>query len=135
MPCLLKGIGPQRFHGKVLLLINEHSASASEMVAAFAVESKSGPLAGTKTPGRVVGANSFKVGQGFRVALPVVAYHTWKGSVLEGLRVPPSAPSPFDPEATRTGTDTQLTSALDLLRGSDCADVDLLDSMAKFYGL
>jgi C-terminal processing protease CtpA/Prc len=109
-----EAIGPQRFHGRVLLLMNEHSASASEMVAAFAAESNSGPLAGTKTPGRVVGANSFKVGQGFRVALPVVAYHTWGGQVLEGTGVHPSVQIPFNPASTRAGGDNQLTAALEL---------------------
>jgi carboxyl-terminal processing protease len=75
-----EGIGPQLFHGRVLLLVNEHSASASEMVAAFAEESRSGILAGMKTPGRVVGANSFKVGHGYRVALPVTEIAAKGGS-------------------------------------------------------
>ena len=111
-----EGIGPQRFHGRILFLVNEHSASASEMVAAFASDSNSGPLAGTKTPGRVVGANSFKVGHGFRVALPVVAYHTWSGQVLEGAGVHPSVQIPFNPVSTRAGRDDQLTAAVELTR-------------------
>jgi C-terminal processing protease CtpA/Prc len=86
------------------------------MVAAFAAESNSGPLTGTKTPGRVVGANSFKVGHGFRVALPVVAYHTWGGRVLEGTGVHPSIQIPFDPVSTRAGGDNQVTAALELAR-------------------
>jgi len=109
-----EGSGPQRFHRRVLFLINEHSASASEMVAAFAAESSSGPLAGVKTPGRVVGANSFKVGHGFRVALPVVAYHTWRGQVLEGAGVHPSVQLPFNPLSARAGRDDQLTAAAEL---------------------
>jgi C-terminal processing protease CtpA/Prc len=111
-----EALGPQRFHGRVLLLVNEHSASASEMVAAFAAESSSGPLAGTKTPGRVVGATSFKVGHGFRVALPVVAYYTWGGQVLEGTGVHPSVRIPFNPVSTRAGEDDQLTTAVEFVR-------------------
>jgi carboxyl-terminal processing protease len=105
-------LSQQRFHKRVVLLTNEHSASASEMVAAFAAETGSAYLAGEKTPGRVVGANSFKVGHGFRVALPVVAYHTWDGQILEGKGVYPMAPFSFEPESTRAGADEQLKSAV-----------------------
>jgi C-terminal processing protease CtpA/Prc len=79
-----EGIGAQKHHGKTVLLVNEHSASASEMVAAFASENRLATLVGNKTPGRLTGANSFKVGYGYRVALPVVQYRTWKETVLEG---------------------------------------------------
>ena len=37
-----EGLGPQKFHGRIVVLVNEHSASASEMVAAFAAENQSG---------------------------------------------------------------------------------------------
>jgi carboxyl-terminal processing protease len=47
------------------------------MIAAFAAENRLATIVGEKTPGRVVGANSFKVGHGYRVALPVVEYRTW----------------------------------------------------------
>ncbi len=108
-----EGIGQQRFHNRVVLLTNEHSASASEMVAAFAVGSGSAHLTGEKTPGRVVGANSFKVGHGYRVALPIVAYHTWDGEILEGRGITPGAHVAFDPESARSGADEQLRSALE----------------------
>src|SRR5207245_2911031 len=60
-----EALGPQRFHGRVVVLVNEHSASASEMIAAFAAENKLATIVGEKTAGRVVGANSFKVGYGY----------------------------------------------------------------------
>src|ERR1039457_5444205 len=53
-----EGFGGQRFHGRIVVLVNQHSASASEMIAAFAAENKLGTIVGEKTPGRVVGANS-----------------------------------------------------------------------------
>jgi C-terminal processing protease CtpA/Prc len=71
-----EGLGVQPFQGRVALLINEHSVSSSEMVAAFAAENKLATLVGTKTPGRLTGASSFPVGHGYRVALPVSAYRT-----------------------------------------------------------
>jgi C-terminal processing protease CtpA/Prc len=33
-------LGQQRFHGRVVLMVNEHTASAGEMVSAFAEENK-----------------------------------------------------------------------------------------------
>src|SRR5947199_1541842 len=35
-----EGLGPQRFHGRVAILVNEHTASAGEMVAGFAEENQ-----------------------------------------------------------------------------------------------
>jgi carboxyl-terminal processing protease len=33
-----EGLGPRRFRGRVIILVNEHTASAGEMVVAFAEE-------------------------------------------------------------------------------------------------
>lgn len=33
-----EGLGPQPFHGRIAILVNQHSASAAEMIAAFAQE-------------------------------------------------------------------------------------------------
>src|SRR5690606_3907064 len=70
-----EGLGVRHHHGRVVLLVNEHSASAAEMVAAFASEYGLATLLGTKTPGRLVATSAFKVGHGYRVALPVAAYY------------------------------------------------------------
>jgi C-terminal processing protease CtpA/Prc len=105
-------LGKARHHGKVAVLVNEHAASAAEMVAAFASEYGLATLVGTKTPGRLVATSAFKVGQGYRVALPVAAYHTWKGTNLEGRGVTPDVDEPLDVEALWNGVDTQLSAAL-----------------------
>jgi C-terminal processing protease CtpA/Prc len=110
-----EGLGGQRFHGRIVVLVNQHSASASEMIAAFAAENKLGTIVGEKTPGRVVGANSFKVGHGYRVALPVVEYRTWAGTILEGRGVAPDVSEPFSPEAAWAGEDTQIARAVQVL--------------------
>ena len=101
-----EGLGAQSFHGRIVVLVNQHSASASEMIAAFAAENKLATIVGEKTPGRVVGANSFKVGHGYRVAIPVVEYRTWVGTILEGRGVAPDVLEPFSPEAAWAGRDT-----------------------------
>ncbi len=107
-----EGLGPRKHHGKTVILVNEHSASATEMVAAFASEERLAHLVGVKTPGRLVGASSFKVGFGYRVALPVAAYFTWVGKNLEGVGVAPDTDLPIGFEDLRAGRDPQLESAL-----------------------
>ena len=110
-----EGLGQARHHGRVAMLINEHAASASEMVAAFASEYKLAHLVGVKTPGKLVAANSFKVGHGYRVALPVGAYFTWQGMKLEGRGVAPDTVQEMPPEALAAGQDPQLSRAVEML--------------------
>ena len=57
------------------------------MIVAFARENKLARIIGEKTAGRLPSA--VKVGQGFRLALPVGAYHTWNGTVREGSPIEP----------------------------------------------
>ena len=107
--------GPQSFHGRVAILVNEHTASSSEMITAFAIENGLATVIGSRTAGRLLGGNSFKVGYGYRIAIPVVAYRTWQEARLEGKGIEPSMPAPFSPEACRDGMDTQLSAAREAL--------------------
>jgi C-terminal processing protease CtpA/Prc len=110
-----EGVGPATHHGRVALLVNEHSASASEMVAGFASEYKLAHLVGVKTPGKLVAASSFKVGCGYRVVLPVGAYYTWQGTKLEGRGVAPDSVVPLNSAELATGGDAQLDRAIAIL--------------------
>jgi C-terminal processing protease CtpA/Prc len=110
--------GARRFHGNVVLLVNEHSASSAEMVAAFAKEYRLATIVGAKTPGRLLGGGSFRVGHGYRIALPVVEYRTWRDVRLEGKGIGPDIAVPFDPAALRNGKDTQLNAALEVVGDS-----------------
>jgi C-terminal processing protease CtpA/Prc len=108
-------LGNQLHHGRVVILVNEHSASAAEMVAAFASENALATLVGTKTAGRLVAASAYKVGEGYRVVLPVAAFFTWAGTKLEGRGVEPTHSEPLSVEGLRTGHDSQLARAQSLL--------------------
>lgn len=107
-----EGLGPQEHHGKTVLLVNEHSASATEMVVGFAAENRLATTVGVKTAGRLTGATSFKVGHGYRVALPVVQYRTWQERVLEGTGVSPDVEEPLSLSALWDGHDSQLDAAV-----------------------
>jgi C-terminal processing protease CtpA/Prc len=111
-----EALGPRGHHGHVVILVNEHSASASEMVAAFASEYQLATLVGTKTAGRLVATSAFKVGFGYRLVMPVARYFTWMGTNLEGRGVAPAIEVPFSPEASWNGSDNQLEAAVGVVR-------------------
>src|ERR1700735_5750677 len=111
-----EGLGQQRFHGRVVLLVNEHTASAGEMVAAFAEENQLATIVGTKTPGRLLSGSAFKAGFGYIVGLPVAAYLTWQGRLIEGKGVSPNVPVELPPEQLLAGEDPQMQKALELVR-------------------
>ena len=113
-----EALGAKAHHGRTAILVNEHSASAAEMVAAFAQENGLATLVGTKTAGRLVAASAFKVGHGYRVALPVAEYYTWAGARLEGVGVHPDVDARSDPDAIRSGHDTELAAACNHLRSA-----------------
>jgi C-terminal processing protease CtpA/Prc len=116
-----EGLGPQPFHGRIALLVDRHTASAAEMIVSFARENGLATIIGEKTAGRLLSATSVKVGNGFRLALPTGAYHTWKGTVLEGTPIEPDQLIPFDWQGRRDGHDGQLDYAIEMLRRTSVA--------------
>ena len=84
-----EGLGPQKFYSRVVLLVNEHTASAAEMLAAFAAENKLAKIVGTKTAGRLLSGSAFRVGHGHILRVPTAAYLTWSRQSLEGTGITP----------------------------------------------
>jgi hypothetical protein len=106
-----EGLGRKQFHGRIILLVDRHTASAAEMIVAFARENNLATVIGEKTAGKLLSATSVKVGHGFRLALPTGAYYTWKGSALEGTPIEPEERVEFDWRTRRAGIDGQLEHA------------------------
>ena len=109
---ITEGLGHRKFHGRVAILINEHSASATEMVAAFASENNLATTVGIKTAGRLMGANAYKAGFGYRLALPIAVFKTWSGKIIEGVGVQPDIEVGFVKEAAVRDKDPQLDAAI-----------------------
>jgi carboxyl-terminal processing protease len=120
-----EGLGRRRFHGSISMLVNEHSASASEMVAAFASENRLAKIVGTPTPGRLVGSKPFKVSDGYYLILPVGGYLTWQGARLEGKGVQPDIEVPLSYDAICQGHDNQLEAAIECLGTKSAASLDV----------
>jgi C-terminal processing protease CtpA/Prc len=108
-----EGLGRKEFHGRVTLLVNRHTASAAEMIVAFARENNLAKIIGEKIAGKLLSATSVEVGGGFRLALPTGAYYTWKGSVLEGTPIEPDELVEFAWRAALANKDSQLQFAIE----------------------
>jgi carboxyl-terminal processing protease len=111
-----EGLGERKFQGRVVLLVNEHTASAGEMVSAFAEENNLATIVGTQTPGRLLSGSAYKVGHGYILGLPVAAYLTWQGRMLENNGIVPKFCIDLSRDALRDGRDTQLETAIEVAK-------------------
>lgn len=111
-----EGLGSRNFHGRIVLLVNEHTASAGEMVSAFAEENNLAIIVGTKTPGRLLSGSAFKVGHGYILGLPVAAYLSWQGRMLENNGITPKFCIELSRDALREHRDTQLETSVEVVK-------------------
>jgi carboxyl-terminal processing protease len=81
-----EGLGNQPFHGRVLLLVNEHTISGAEIVAGFASDHKLATLLGTRTAGKLLGWATVSLQCDCSLTLPTVNYLTWEGSARAALQ-------------------------------------------------
>src|SRR6266480_5448198 len=116
MVLVTEGFGPQPFHARIVLLINEHAHSAAEMVASFAKQNRLAALVGTRTDGEVLGGANFKLPAGYVLRMPVAGWYTWQGECIEGKGVEPDVNVENTRESLATGVDTQLEKALEVVK-------------------
>jgi carboxyl-terminal processing protease len=115
-----EGLGPKRWHGRIAILVNEHTVSAGEMVAAFASENGLAKIVGTETAGRLIPGSGFKVGYGYMLVMPKAEYVTWRGQRFEGAGVKPNVEVPWTPLSSSKG-DNQAEAALRILQNRAAA--------------
>src|SRR5258706_9138378 len=114
MVLVTEGLGPQPFHGRTVVLINEHSHSAAEMVSCFAKENRLATLVGTRTAGEALGGANFKLAGGYILRMPVAGWHSWQGGCIEGRGGEAGLVVDKPPQSLASGTYTQLEKALEL---------------------
>ncbi len=105
--------GDKAFQGRVVILLNQHTTGAAEMLAQFAQENQLATLVGTKTPGRLVSRSATKLGEGYRLILPVAAYVSAKGKQIEGNGIMPEVDVPWSFADAVAGKDNQLIAAIE----------------------
>lgn len=112
---MTEGGDAQGFHGRIVLLVDRHTASANEMLVAFARKNKLATIIGEATPGRVLAGSKFKMPYEYWLALPVGKYQTTDGDDIEGKPIDPDVRVIFNPELARMGRDTQLETAIEFV--------------------
>jgi C-terminal processing protease CtpA/Prc len=112
-----EGLGPKPFHGRIVMLVNEHTLSAGEMVAAFAKQNRLATIIGGTTGDQVLGGNNFSVGHGFTLRFPAAGWYTPNGEIVEGKGVSPDMEVALSPESLRGGRDNQLETAVEVVKG------------------
>ena len=112
-----EGLPAPTFQGRVVLLVNEHTVSGSEIVAGFAKDHRLAVIVGSRTAGRLYGWSSIPIADEYRLTIPVSNYLTWEGKCWEGVGVEPDVTVPFSPEAARSGHDPQLEEAAQIAAG------------------
>jgi C-terminal processing protease CtpA/Prc len=110
-----EGLGAKKWHGRVVILVNEHTVSAGEMVAAFAAENHLAKIVGTQTAGRLIPGSGFKIGLGYMLIMPKAEYLTWQGHRFEGAGVEPDVMVPWSPDCFAAGNDNQLQRAKEVV--------------------
>ena len=76
------------FDGPVYVLLDERSASATELAADALRSSGVTTLVGQQTAGEMLSQSMFDVGDGFLVSLPVADYYSMASGRIEGVGVP-----------------------------------------------
>ena len=109
---MTQGLGAQPFHGRIVILINEWTNSAAEMLANFAAENGLAKLIGQKTRGNVLGAANFAVGEDYWLRIPVFGWFTSHGKSLEGDGVTPDIGIENRPETLSSNQDEQMNQAI-----------------------
>ena len=110
-----EGLGAKAYNAKVVILVNEHSTGAAEMVTQFAQENHLATVVGTKTPGRLVSRSGFKLGFDYTLVVPVAAYVSAKGQQIEGNGISPDLEIPWSFADAAAGKDNQLAAAIGVL--------------------
>jgi C-terminal processing protease CtpA/Prc len=65
----------------------------------------------------LLSGGAFKVGHGYILGLPVAAYLTWEGKMLENNGIHPAVSVELSRERLREGRDMQLERAIEVVKG------------------
>lgn len=102
----------------LVVLINEYSASASEILAGAIQDYNKGTLIGTTTFGKGIVQRIHRLDDGTALKLTVSAYFTPSGRNIHGIGIEPDIELEYDYEANEAdGTDNQVMKAVEVLEG------------------
>ena len=100
------------------VLVNEYSASASEILSGAIEDYNKGTVIGTTTYGKGIVQRINRLDDGTAVKLTVSAYFTPLGKNIHGIGIEPDIELEYDYEAyERDGVDNQVEKAIEILEG------------------
>jgi hypothetical protein len=103
------------YPGPVVLLTSGGTFSAAETFVLAMRERPGVTVLGETTSGHLSDLVSGRLDNGWRYDFSGERYRAADGELYEGVGIPPDVAEPFDPDALRAGTDTQLEAALRFL--------------------
>lgn len=102
----------------LVVLVNEYSASASEILAGAIQDYNKGTLVGVVTYGKGIVQQIQKMRDGTAVKLTISAYYTPAGRNIHKVGIEPDVVLEYDQEASEEkGIDNQLEKAIEILEG------------------
>ena len=102
----------------LVVLVNEYSASASEILAGAIQDYNKGTLLGTTTYGKGIVQQIQRLDDGTALKLTISAYYTPSGRNIHGVGIEPDIELEYDYEAAETeGIDNQVEKAIEILEG------------------
>lgn len=110
--------GENELQMPLAVLVNEYSASASEILAGAIQDYNKGTLIGTTTYGKGIVQRIHRLDDGTALKLTVSAYFTPNGRNIHGIGIEPDIELEYDYEANEAdGTDNQVMKAVEVLEG------------------
>ena len=97
----------------LVVLVNENSASASEIIAGAVQDMQLGPIVGVKTYGKGTVQGVFPVDSSSAVKVTVAKYRTTNGREIDGVGIEPDVVVPLTPSDPE---DSQFEKALEIIR-------------------
>ncbi|MCR4901656.1 MAG: S41 family peptidase [Butyrivibrio sp.] len=106
--------GTQEIDIPLVVLVNQYSASASEILSGAIKDYGIGTLVGVTTYGKGVVQRVFDFSDGTAVKLTISSYYTPAGNNIHGIGITPDIEVEFDSDAySEDGTDNQLDAAVE----------------------
>lgn len=101
----------------LVVLVNEYSASASEILAGAIQDYNKGTLIGTTTYGKGIVQRIHRLNDGTALKLTVSAYFTPSGRNIHGVGIEPDIELEYDYDMAEEGIDNQVERAIEVLEG------------------
>lgn len=110
--------GSHELEVPLVVLVNENSASASEILSGAIKDYGIGTLLGTTTFGKGIVQKVFGITDGSAVKLTISHYYTPNGNDIHGVGIEPDETLDLDVDQyLKNGTDNQLERATEILEG------------------